>query len=350
METVMTETKITEELVLLIRGFFSLPLMSALGRTGALERMLSRPKFTVADFQELPNKKLLYDALNYFSRIGLLEYANVKKEVFKTTELGVQVFRRISSFYAPHSYREYLHNFHEQLLNPGAYEKQEVDRLENIIGSGRTHERYFPPAVSYLKRKADFDLMVDIGCGDGRFLEFVLRSIPDKKIIGIDLSEISVKETLKNLKAKFPKRNIQTFCSDAADIQKWSRYVLDHAASDKIAISMWFLLHEISRREPKNVIQFLTRVHQLFPKAQLVVCELVRQTPELLTKFRKELVMPEYLLFHDLSGQGVLSWQDYQMILKKTPYKLVSQRLFDEIGDRQDSKEPATFVWCLDPK
>ncbi|MDD5670998.1 MAG: hypothetical protein PHN49_05105, partial [Candidatus Omnitrophica bacterium] len=132
--------------------------------------------------------------------------------------------------------------------------------------------------------------------------------------------------------------------------EKWSAYVLKNAPSEKVVISMWFLLHEISRRDPKNVIEFLTRVHELFPKTPLVVCELVRQSAEVLTRFRKEMIMPEYLLFHDMSEQGVLSWQEYQMILKKVPYKLLSQRLFDEIGERPGAKEPATFVWCLGPK
>lgn len=344
------EEKISEELVLHIRGFFSTPVISAFTRLGALEVMLSQPEFGVGDFPKIPNKKLLGYGLQYLSRIGLLESRDEKKGIYKTSELGQQIFRRASSFLAPHSYSEYLHQFYRQLLNAGPYQKQEVDRLENIMGSGRTHERYFPPAISFLRRRVQFDLIADIGCGDGRFLDFVLKGVPAVKAVGIDLSEVSVNTTRENLRKKYPDREIKTFAADASDIQKWSEPLLKIAKTDRLVISMWFLLHEISGRNPETVIRFLTRVHELFPVTPLVICELVCQEAKLLTRHRKELVMPEYLLFHDLSEQGVLSWKEYREILKAIPYQLASERTFDEIGDEGLEKEPATFVWCLTPK
>jgi len=344
------EEKISEELVLHIRGFFATPLISAFARLRALGIMLSKPEFGIGDFPEVPNKKLLGYGLQYLARIGLLELRDEKKGIYKTSELGRQIFRRSNSFLAPHSYHEYLHQFYRELLNPGPYQKQEVDRLENIIGSGRTHERYFPPAISFLRRRVKFDRIADIGCGDGRFLDFVLRGVPGVKAVGIDLSEVSVNTTRENLRKKYPDREIETFSSDASDIQKWSEPLLRLTKNERLVISMWFLLHEISHRDPEIVIRFLNRVHQLFPSAPLVICELVRQEAHLLSRHRKELVMPEYLLFHDLSEQGVLSWKEYQHILKQIPYQLASERTFDEIGDESSVKEPATFVWCLVPK
>jgi len=343
------ETKITEELVLHSRGFFSMPMLSGLGRSGALEVILSKSQFSVEDIPTIPNTKLLRHSFQYLARIGMLERANAEETLYRKTELGKQVFRRVNSFYAPHSYRAYMQNYYEQLMNAGPYEKQEVDRLENIIGSGKTHERYFPPAVSYLRRKLKFDIIADIGCGDGRFLDFVLQGIPNIKAVGIDLSEVSVESTGKNLRKKYPDREITMICSDASDVKKWSEPVSKFSKSGKLVISMWFLLHEISQRDPKNVIQFLGQVHQLFPKTPLIICELVRQEAELLTKYRKEMMMAEYLLFHDLSDQGVLSWKEYQNILEQIPYKVVMERVFDELGDEGDAKEPSTFVWALIP-
>ena len=235
-------------------------------------------------------------------------------------------------------------------MNRGEYRKHAVDRYENIVGSGRTHERYFPPAVSFLRRKVQFDVMLDLGCGDGRFLEFVLRGVPGVKVLGIDLSEVSVETTLKNLQKKFKDREIETFAGDAGDIQKWSKLIKAHIGGKRLAISMWFLVHEISRRNPANVIAFLKETHRLFPAAPIVICELVRQSAALLTEHRRHLLMPEYLLFHDISLQGVLSWQEYRHILSSIPYDLAMERVFDEIPTREGSKEPATFVWCLTPK
>ncbi len=344
-----TETKTTEELVGLIRGFFATPVIAGLGRLGAADVILHRDQFTPQDFSQIPNKKLLAFALDYLTRIALLTKEDPEKNLYRPTELGRQVFQRLSSFFAPHSYREYLHQFHVQLQNAGPYQKQEVDRLENIIGSGRTHERYFPPAVSFLRRKVKFKTITDIGCGDGRFLEFVLKGVPGVDAVGIDLSEVSVKATRENLQKKFPDRKISTFAADGANVSEWSTKLLKFAKSEDLVLSMWFLLHEISRRDPQNVKNFLLKVHELFPKTPLVICELVRQDTELLVRHRKELIMPEYVLFHDISEQGVLSWPEYQKILKEIPYQLAAERLFDEIGE-PGAKEPATFVWCLTPK
>ena len=349
-EKIPPQASIGEELVLLTRGFFSLPILSGLGKLSALDRMLSKPKFEISDFSNIPNQKLLACTFEYLVRIGLLDYANTQKNLFKASELGREIFRRVNSFYAPHSYREYMVRYFEQLQNSGPYQKQSVDRLENIIGSGKTHERYFPPAVSFLKRKIRFEILADIGCGDGHFLSQVLKGVPKVKAAGIDLSEISVTSTRENLRRKYPQAEIVTFCADASDIPSWSQPLLQFVQSRSLVISMWFLLHEISHRDPENVVRFLTEVHRRFPKSSLIVGELVRQRAELLARHRKELLMPEYLLFHDLSEQGVLSWQEYQGILKKIPYELAAERVFDEISDGQGPKEPATFVWCLSPK
>ncbi len=343
------ESKITEELSTLIRGFFATPVISGLGRTGVLKMILERERFSPGDFAAVPNKQLLTYSFRYLARIGLLEPENELRGEYRASELGRQVFQRVNSFYAPHSYRDYMLHYREQLLNAGPYQTLKVDRLENIIGSGRTHERYFPPAVSFLKRKVQFDVLADIGCGDGRFLEFALKGIPSIKVVGIDLSEISTETTRKNLQQKYPDRTIHTLCSDASDIEKWSEPLTRFVGKETLAISMWFLLHEISRSEPKNVLEFLLQVHRLFPKTPLVICELVRQSAEVLSRSRREMIMPEYLFFHDISLQGVLSWRDYQSILKNIPYQLASERLFDEIGN-EGAKEPATFVWCLTPR
>ena len=48
--------------------------------------------------------------------------------------------------------------------------------------------------------------------------------------------------------------------------------------------------------------------------------------------------MPEYLLFHDFSGQGVLSFSEYQDILSQTGYSLKKEWLFDKIMEKPKSE------------
>ena len=79
----------------------------------------------------------------------------------------------------------------------------------------------------------------------------------------------------------------------------------------------------------------------------IVIGEVVRQSNESLSKQSSESLMPEYLFFHEVSGQGILSWDEYQQILINVPYDLVFERLFDEIFDEEGKKVPSSFVWCL---
>ena len=341
---------VSEEITTLIRGFFSTPVLAGIGRLGASEIMLRLREFSPDDFVQIPNKQLLVAALDYLTRIALLDKVDERKHTYCTTELGRHIFQRLGSFLTPHSYHEYLYHFDEQLLQAGPYHKQEVDRLENILGSGRAHDRYFPPAVTFLRRKVRFRVIADIGCGDGRFLDCVLRGVPDVSVVGMDVSEVSIHTAREKLTHRHPSRALTTFLADGAKINEWSGRLLQIARSDELVISMWFLLHEICCGDPIKAQQFLSSVHELFPQTPLIACELVRQTPALLSRYRKQSIMPEYVFFHDLSEQGILSWSQYQTILKKIPYTLAMERLYDQIGTVPCEKEPAVFVWCLLPK
>ena len=49
------------------------------------------------------------------------------------------------------------------------------------------------------------------------------------------------------------------------------------------------------------------------------------------------------------SGQGVLSFTEYQDILSQTGYSLKKEWLFDKNhGKNQNQSEPSTFVWILE--
>ena len=69
---------------------------------------------------------------------------------------------------------------------------------KNILGSGITHKRYFYNAISYLRLKNEKINVVDLGCGNGFFFyRLPTPSLNIDKIVGIDLSKISVNDTKK---------------------------------------------------------------------------------------------------------------------------------------------------------
>jgi len=345
----MLKREVVEDIAILLRGFFTAPIISSLGRLGVLEKMRTAPSFTGDDFSNLPNKKLLKDTLRYLTRLGLVEDVDGKEHEYRATELGAEIFRRANSFYVPHSYFEYMYHFHDMIQDESGTIKPECERLENVIGSGITHLRYFPPAVSFLKRKVEFDTLIDIGCGDGHFLSTFIKAVPDKRVVGIDLSNLSTQATESNLKEKYPNIDLTTICCDALDVEKWSQEALQFANGGKTAISMWFLLHEISRNKPEILIEFLRQVHKTFPSSPLVIGEVVQQSEDILLSNNARSLLPEYLFFHEISGQGILKWQQYKDVIAESDYTLVVEKLFDEAPDKNGNKIPSTFVWCLLP-
>ncbi len=166
----------------------------------------------------------------------------------------------------------------------------------------------------------------------------------------IDISKLSTEETCKNLREQYPQLEVTTVCSDALDVKKWSKEVLRTAGTGKIVIAMWFLLHEISRNKPENVVEFFRQIHELFPTTPIVVGEIVRQTDDILSNNNARSIMPEYLFFHEMSGQGILPWEGYREVLNDIPYELLFERLFDEAPGNDGKKTPSAFVWCLMPK
>ena len=339
-----------ENLVVLLRGFFATPVLSSLGRLGVLKQMREMEYFGVDSFPVIKNKKLLQDSFNYFLRLGLISKDTNHLQYYNVTKNGSEVFRRVNSFYVPHSYADYLTKFHEMIQVEDGLVTPEVERLENVIGSGITHLRYFPPAVSFLKRKTNFKILVDIGCGDGHFLSTVMKEVVGKKIVAIDMSEISTERTKLNLLEEYPDLDLTTYCCDGANVQEWRKLVSADTDSSRVAISMWFLLQEISKSNPNAVIEFLNEVRENFPKSPIIIGEMVRQSDEILQKNNHRSLIPEYLFFHEMSKQGVLPWDDYLSIINKVGYEIVVEKLFDEVPDAQGRLIPSTFVWCLTPK
>lgn len=344
----MYKTDVNEEMIHLMRGFFAMPVISNFGRLGVLEKFIKNNEVSHEEFENIPNTQVLKKSFDYLARLSLL--IRLENGHFQATPLGREIFKRHSSFYVPHSYHEYMNSFDKLLTDESIQLGEEVDRLENVIGSGKTHQRYFLPAISFLKRKVQFDCLCDVGCGNGYFLREGMRSLNDISIAGVDLSPISVKTTSNNLKVEFADRKIKLVCSDAFDIDYWANQLKSFIADQKVALSMWFLIHEISQNDPEIVIKYLNEIHAHFPKAPLVLGELVRHDETVLSNHRNLTIMPEYLFFHDLSGQGILSWDCYQDLLSKIPYSVAVERTFDELQDENGRHIPSAFVWCLIPK
>ena len=83
--------------------------------------------------------------------------------------------------------------FHNKL------QSQNKGRFENIFYKSlyNINEDFF----SYIKKKASQSQILDFGCGTGVFVERAIKYKP-KKIVGIDISEVSIDKAKKNAKRR----------------------------------------------------------------------------------------------------------------------------------------------------
>jgi SAM-dependent methyltransferase len=332
------------EIISLLRGQVACPLIADLAELGWLERMCRAP-FHAADFPET-DLGVARSIFKYFTALGLILELLETPDHYAATDLGQTVFRRYGSFSILNSYEHFFGDISSLLFRSSA-RKPVVNRMRNILGSGQLHsKKFFPMAFKMLEGRS-FPFLVDLGCGNGRFLEQALEQNVTSKIGAIDSSILSVKATAANLTKRYHELGIKTVEADARDIKAWSYELPWH--SDAGLFSLWFVLHEFSRNDPQIVIEFLDEMRRCYPTAEILIGELVRVPAEALAGSKAESIMPEFLLFHDLSGQGVLSWEDWAEVRDKMPFKIVSAHHFDCISMPDGERVPSSFIWHLRP-
>lgn len=318
------DTYYKKKIVSNLRGFYISSIIFSLSNDDILENLLNNKGLSKRNKILKKNKKIK-NLIDYLLDIN---YMHEKKNFYKFTELGYDIFTRYYTFLVPCSYHNYLLNLDKFFSNKF---KPKVDRKKNILGSGITHKRYFYNAISYLRLKNEKINVVDLGCGNGFFLQTADSSLNIDKIVGIDLSKISVNDTKKLF---IRRKKTKFFTSDVGNLNAWSKK-LDSFINKKeknIYFFMWFIIHEISEKSKIKIIKFLKKLKKHYPNSKFVICELLKNNFKDSKTNVEYSLMPEYQFFHNFSDQGILSLKDYNEIFKKTKLKLEKKVLFDNIN------------------
>jgi SAM-dependent methyltransferase len=333
-----------EEIIMLLRGQLACPVISCLGELGWLDRMADGP-FDHTSFPESLNPAAFRSVMQYLATLQLID---LEPDRYRTTSLGARVFRRAGAFCILNSYESYMRQLRSLLL-PDDTPSPEVCRKRNVIGSGAMHGRkFFVPALAMLEDQR-YDVIADVGCGDGQFLSQCSEHFPEAQLLGIDLSPIAVEETLARLQHTRNPKSLRGITANGADIDDWSEHVLNACPHGLPLISMWFLLHEISQGRTDVVVEFFTKLHARCPRATLLIGEVVKHSVATLARYRSTSVLPELTLLHELSGQGLLSWDEWQEVARRVPYRISGQQVFDAFLLESGEIIPSNFIWKLTP-
>ncbi len=134
---------------------------------------------------------------------------------------------------------------------------------------------------------------------------------------------------------------------DGNNVDSWAPKALTFLKNEKIVISLWFLIHEIANNSTVKIVKFLNKIKKYFPNSILVICELVEIPSEILSINRKKTFIPEYLFFHSLSGQTVLSLKKLNEIIKLSDFKLDKKISFDNMESQNNASYPSCVLFYL---
>ncbi len=334
------------ELISYMRGFFVCPIVAFLHNNNLIDRIISG-KFNSNSFKIIKNKFFFEKILIYLVSLDLL---SVKNNSFKTTKLGRKILLRSGSFLLLHSYKPFVNNLEKSLIK-NKNTSISCDREQNVIGSGSINNKKFFPNAIELVKKENIGLIADIGCGDGNFLSQISKKFPKAPIFASDLSNIAVSAAKRRLSKCLPKNKKKYLVCDASNVKKWSKEInkIKIKSGSKILISAWYILHEISNHKKNNIIKFFRNIKKYIPNSIVLIGEIMKIDNKTLAANKSTSIMPEFLFFHELSGQGVLKYEDYNTILKKIPFKLIKNIKFDNLKLNKKSV-PSAFVWLLKNK
>ncbi len=215
------ETMLIQEQVLKhIEGVAIGPTIVALGMGGMFHKYFMEASFKPEEFHE--DAESFDKILDFFSFLGWFEK---KAQTYRFTEKGLFFARRAPAYGVTVSYSPTFRNLDELIFgnpeilmnNKPELPELHVDREMNVWGSGGAHTTYFKKIdeviVELFNRPLDDQPkgVLDMGCGNGAFLQHVFEVISQRTLrgqmlddyplllVGADFNEVALRVTRANL-------------------------------------------------------------------------------------------------------------------------------------------------------
>ena len=188
------------------------------------------------------------------------------------------------------------------------------------FGSGLASAGFYFPLVLDMVRRAGYQKVLDIGCGDGTFLRYLCEQAPELQGVGVDLSPEAVAFGNEQLKSCGLDQRIRLYVGDALEIN-----ALEPQLRGVDCAVTFFVLHELcDNRENPLLGRFLTAFRETLPGVPMHVIETIR--PDAAELRRRAGPAVEYFLLHDLSGQHPLNQEEWKTAFSRAGYTSIQER------------------------
>lgn len=256
----------------------------------------------VAD-RDPPAAALLAATLRYAQQRGLIEHVG---NAYRLTDLGQEICRDKGYLvWLVGGYGEPLRRIGALTTGAARYGQEYVRDGEWVAGGAALLGRAdVVPYAMDLLAGIQFRHMLDIGCGNARFLLLACERFGVTGV-GVDLSPEACRLAERAVVAAGMSERVQIALGDAADLRKIPRL----AETDLVVT--FFLLHEILAAGRDALVRYLSDLAGYLPAgAHLLIAEVEPPRPDGPTRFT-----PEFTYVHAMMGQILYSAQDWQSAL-----------------------------------
>lgn len=215
-----TERRLQQQILMHIQGFLAGPLIVSLGMTGMFHKYFMETSFRPEEFHKEP--EIFKIILDFFTHLG---WFSEKNGNYQFTETGLFFAKRATAYGVTVSYLPMFRHMDELLFgnasllrNIGPHEDElHVNREMNVWGSGGAHTTYFKVIDEIIIELFNKPIqeqpkgILDMGCGNGAFLEHIYYVIERQTLrgkmlaqhpiflVGADYNQAALKVTRANL-------------------------------------------------------------------------------------------------------------------------------------------------------
>jgi SAM-dependent methyltransferase len=263
--------------------------------------------------------EVFFPICDYLYSLGILDKKSSKLILSrKGTRLASTSVGLFNLLYA---YSPIFENL-EKLLRGEKKYGADLVRHRDYVAKGSTEiTRYLPfPAAKRLLQEHGYRSVLDLGCGNGAFLFYIYPLLEIG--FGVDLASDTI--TWANQKSRNEGfERLQFLVGDIFEMTK----IRDSIPAQPEIITLMFVLHEFLYEGDNQVNVILHGLHESFPHAHLMICELCEASPELLR--RNPTAICEHHLYHRLSHQGYATAEKWKQLFTVAGYRLKDELRFD---------------------
>ena len=357
--------KIQYQILKHIEGFLVAPLIVNLGMTGMFHKYFMEISFSADEFHKEPDAFTVM--LDFFASLG---WFNEKKGKYQFTEEGLFFAKRASAYGVTVSYLPMLKNIETLLFgNPNklrdiAINETEihVNREMNVWGSGGAHSTYFKVIdeiiIDLFNRPINDQPkgILDMGCGNGAFLQHIFTVIERHTLrgkmleeyplflVGVDYNQVALKVTRANLiKADIWAKVIwgdignpdlladdllENYDIDLKDLLNvrtfldhnriWNEPVTSHRIVSESTGAFAYRGKLLTNNEVEaNLFEHLEKWSKYVNKFGLLLIELHTVIPEIVAQNIGKTPATAYDVTHGLSDQYIVEIEEFLKVAKK---------------------------------